>query len=150
MDKVTPLPMFNVPLESAYSEATDRQILTPHNSPVPQASVAHLLVCNHETLGWARSLPSSSRASSVRRQERTHRLADGWPARRRAVFAGYLAAPVVGISNLSCVFVSKSLASWRSNNWLEGSPQARLTLRPRCTAGRRAISSVQRSTFLYS
>ena len=30
--------------------------------------------------------------------------------------------------------VSKSLASWRSRSWLAGSPQARLTMRPRCTA----------------
>ena len=46
--------------------------------------------------------------------------------------------------------LSKSLASWRSGSWLAGSPQARLTMRPRFTAGRLAIWSVQRLTFLYS
>ena len=45
---------------------------------------------------------------------------------------------------------AKSLASWRSGSWLSGSPQARLTMRPRLTAGRLAIWSVQRMTFLYS
>ena len=45
---------------------------------------------------------------------------------------------------------SKSLASWRSGSWLDGSPQARLTIRPRCTAGRFAIWSVQRRTWVYS
>ena len=50
--------------------------------------------------------------------------------------------------SLSCVFVSKSLASWRSCNWLEGSPEVRLTIRPRLTAGRTAIVSAQRRTFL--
>lgn len=39
-------------------------------------------------------------------------------------------------SSLSCVRVSKSPASWRSSNWLEGSPVVRLTMRPRATAGR--------------
>src|SRR3954471_7893152 len=51
---------------------------------------------------------------------------------------------------LSCVFVSKSDASWRSCSWLAGSPEMRLTMRPRFTAGRLAIASVQRCTFLYS
>src|SRR5258708_14132894 len=36
------------------------------------------------------------------------------------------------------VLVSKSLASCRSRSWLAGSPQARLTMRPRLTAGRRS------------
>jgi len=45
---------------------------------------------------------------------------------------------------LSCVLVSKSLASCRSSSWLEGSPNARLTMRPRFTAPRSAIWSVQR------
>src|SRR5207342_782345 len=52
--------------------------------------------------------------------------------------------------SLSCVFVSKSLASWRSCNWLEGSPEVRLTMRPRLTAGRSSSMSAQRCTFLYS
>jgi hypothetical protein len=43
-------------------------------------------------------------------------------------------------ATLSCVFVSKSLASWRSCSWLAGSPCTRLTMRPRRTAGRCAIS----------
>ena len=45
---------------------------------------------------------------------------------------------------LSWVLVSKSPASWRSCSWLDGWPQVRLTMRPRCTAGRWAIWSVQR------
>src|SRR3569833_2190795 len=49
---------------------------------------------------------------------------------------------------LSCVFVSKSDASCRSCNWVAGSPEMRLTLRPRCTAGRLAIWLVQRCTCL--
>src|SRR5882724_1543279 len=57
---------------------------------------------------------------------------------------------LAGSPILSCVLVSKSLASWRSCNWLAGSPEIRLTMRPRFTAGRFAIASVQRCTFLYS
>src|SRR3546814_2054422 len=41
--------------------------------------------------------------------------------------------------SLSCVLVSKSLASCRSRNWLEGVPLVRLTFRPRATAGRAKI-----------
>lgn len=48
--------------------------------------------------------------------------------------------------SLSCVRVSKSPASWRSCSWLSGAPQVRFTMRPRCTAGRAAISSAQRMT----
>ena len=44
-------------------------------------------------------------------------------------------AYVLGAS-LSCVFVSKSLASWRSCNCMAGSPLTRLTMRPLRTAGR--------------
>ncbi len=51
-------------------------------------------------------------------------------------------------ASLSCVLVSKSLASWRSCNWLDGSPDIRLTIRPRFTAGRSKIASAQRWTFL--
>ena len=39
------------------------------------------------------------------------------------------------ITTLSCVCVSKSPASWRSCSWLAGSPNTRLTMRPRLTAG---------------
>jgi uncharacterized protein with von Willebrand factor type A (vWA) domain len=53
-------------------------------------------------------------------------------------------------ASLSCVLVSKSLASWRSCNWLDGSPVTRLTIRPRWTAGRLPIASAQRWRFLYS
>src|SRR5215813_9018161 len=53
-------------------------------------------------------------------------------------------------SILSCVFVAKSLASWRSCNCSSGGPLARLTIRPRLTAGRSPISFVQRVRFLYS
>ena len=41
---------------------------------------------------------------------------------------------------------AKSLASCRSGSWLDGSPNTRLTMRPRFTAGRAAIASVQRCT----
>jgi hypothetical protein len=51
-------------------------------------------------------------------------------------------------STLSCVFVSKSLASCRSRSCSFGSPMPRLTMRPRFTAGRAAISFVQRTTFV--
>src|ERR1700730_6487993 len=61
-------------------------------------------------------------------------------------YGGALAASPI----LSCVLVSKSPASWRSCNWLAGSPQVRLTMRPRFTAGRLAMASVQRCTFLYA
>jgi hypothetical protein len=54
-----------------------------------------------------------------------------------------LATPI-----LSCVFVSKSLASCRSRNWLDGSPERRLTMRPRRTARRSRSISAQRWTFL--
>src|SRR3546814_2146192 len=40
--------------------------------------------------------------------------------------------------SLSCVLVSKSPTSCRSCSWLEGSPNVRLTMRPRATAGRRS------------
>lgn len=49
--------------------------------------------------------------------------------------------------SLSWVFVSKSAPSWRSCSWLDGWPKVRFTMRPRLTAGRSAIWSVQRSTF---
>ena len=51
-------------------------------------------------------------------------------------------------SILSCVFVSKSSASWRSRNCPSSGPVARLTIRPRLTAGRSPISFVQRVRFL--
>jgi NAD(P)-dependent dehydrogenase (short-subunit alcohol dehydrogenase family) len=45
--------------------------------------------------------------------------------------------------------MSKSLASWRSCSWLGGSPEVRLTMRPRCTAGRaRDGLSAQRCTWV--
>ena len=46
--------------------------------------------------------------------------------------------------SLSWVLFWKSLASCRSCNWLEGSPNVRLTIRPRCTAGRSSNVSTQR------
>jgi hypothetical protein len=55
---------------------------------------------------------------------------------------------LAGSPILSWVWVSKSEASWRSCNWLAGSPEMRLTMRPRFTAGRLAMASVQRCTFL--
>ena len=51
-------------------------------------------------------------------------------------------------ATLSCVLVSKSFSACRSRSWLAGSPKIRFTIRPRCTAGRLAIASVQRWTFL--
>src|SRR3989339_1349981 len=53
-------------------------------------------------------------------------------------------------SNLSWVRVSKSLASWRSCNWVSSGPVTRLTMRPRLAAGRWAILSAQATTWLYS
>src|SRR5690606_4206091 len=50
---------------------------------------------------------------------------------------------------LSCVFVSKSEASWRSWSCLEGSPKVRLTIEPRWAAGRSPISLRQRWTCSY-
>ncbi len=50
-------------------------------------------------------------------------------------------------ASLSWVRSSKSLASCRSCSWLDGWPERRLTIRPRRTAGRWAIRSVQRTTF---
>lgn len=44
----------------------------------------------------------------------------------------------------------RSDASCRSGTCSSGSPKVRLTLRPRITAGRAAMSSAQRLTFLYS
>ena len=54
--------------------------------------------------------------------------------------------PSPHLISLSCVFVSKSLASWRSCSCWAGSPEVRLTIRPRFTAGRSAIIFVQRMT----
>lgn len=44
------------------------------------------------------------------------------------------------------VTASKSSAAWRSRNTLVSSSEVWLTMRPRCTAGRDAILSAQRST----
>jgi hypothetical protein len=75
-----------------------------------------------------------------------------WRAHRLSVMArpAHVRARYVLASSpiLSCVWVSKSPASWRSCNWLAGSPEMRLTMRPRLTAGRLAMASVQRCTFL--
>ena len=49
-------------------------------------------------------------------------------------------------SSLSCVRVSKSEASWRSWSCVSGSPNTRLTIRPRATAGRASIALAQRMT----
>ena len=54
----------------------------------------------------------------------------------------------VAAASLSCVFVSKSLASWRSWSWLDNSPRTRLTMRPRRTAGRSRTVSAHRWTCL--
>ena len=51
-------------------------------------------------------------------------------------------------STLSCVFVSKSPASWRSRSCSCGSPRRRLTMRPRLTGSRAWICSAQRSTLV--
>ena len=57
--------------------------------------------------------------------------------------AGNTVLPAMLVSqfaaSLSCVLVSKSLASWRSWSCSEGSPCKRLTIRPRFTAGRADI-----------
>jgi hypothetical protein len=64
--------------------------------------------------------------------------------REVATSYGYFAG--VSVLSLSCVRVSKSVAAWRSCNCSEGSPKARLTIRPRCTAGRSPIVLAQRWT----
>ncbi|AAV94257.1 hypothetical protein SPO0952 [Ruegeria pomeroyi DSS-3] len=51
-------------------------------------------------------------------------------------------------SSLSWVRVSKSLASWRSRSWYFGSPETRLTMRPRLTPGRASSSRAQRITWV--
>ena len=53
-------------------------------------------------------------------------------------------------SSLSWVLVRKSPASCRSRSWFDGSPVVRLTLRPRCTAGRALMVSAQRRRCVYS
>ena len=58
------------------------------------------------------------------------------PASNAFTSTAYFAAA----SSLSCVLVSKSLASCRSRSWDSGFPNERLTMRPRFTAGRSAIS----------
>jgi hypothetical protein len=55
--------------------------------------------------------------------------------------------PYPAAATLSCVLVSKSLASCRSRSWLAGSPKMRFTIRPRFTAGRAATASAQRWRF---
>lgn len=49
-------------------------------------------------------------------------------------------------ARLSSVMVSKSSAEWRSCNCMAGSPKVRLTMRPRCTAGRASIRLAQSRT----
>ena len=44
--------------------------------------------------------------------------------------------------------VAKSAAEWRSGSCSQGSPQLRLTLRPRITAGRASMRFAQASTCL--
>ena len=73
--------------------------------------------------------------------------AAGTPCPIRLEITGQGSAQLAGAS-LSCVLVSKSPASWRSCNWLDGSPVVRLTMRPRFTAGRSRSASAQRWTFL--
>ena len=51
--------------------------------------------------------------------------------------------PAVGLAQ------SRSLASCRSGTLSSSGPQTLLTRWPRCTAGRAAISSAQRTTFVY-
>ena len=57
-------------------------------------------------------------------------MSEGGTSRPR-ITMGYPRAPI-----LSCVLVSKSLASWRSCNCSSGGPLVRLTIRPRLTAAR--------------
>jgi len=59
------------------------------------------------------------------------------------------ARPIRSVASiLSCVFVSKSPASWRSRSCSCSSPRRRLTMRPRLTGSRAWISSAQRSTLV--
>jgi hypothetical protein len=93
--------------------------------------------------GWLRRVPGRVHRLSVMARP-AHARAD--PENTMALHMGrYVLA---GSPILSCVWVSKSLAAWRSCNWLAGSPEMRLTMRPRLTAGRLAMASVQRCTFL--
>jgi ATP-dependent DNA ligase len=88
---------------------------------VPQGRVKH---------GLRGLLPRLGRFSFLRCDPRRHRSASRRKPGRR--FPYYCAAA----ASLSCVFVSKSLASCRSCSCSEGSPAVRLTMRPRFTAGR--------------
>jgi hypothetical protein len=82
----------------------------------------------------------------------TNRSTATWPStpahgirvHARAGRSPYLVGCYSRAATLSCVIVSKSLASWRSCNCSEGSPKARFTTRPRATAGRLPIASAQR------
>ena len=86
-----------------------------------------------------RRQPLASRTATRPSVRRRAGRSSGWAWDNRVQLAG---------CSLSAVLSSKSLASWRSWSWLEGSPWTRLTIRPRFTAGRSAIWSVQRCTFL--
>ena len=67
---------------------------------------------------------------------------------RRSPRTRCAAAQVLAAASLSCVRVSKSLASWRSWSWLARSPRVRLTMRPRATPGRASSCSAQRRTWV--
>src|ERR1700752_5212508 len=60
-------------------------------------------------------------------------------------FLADLSYAFAGSPILSCVLVWKSLASWRSCNWLPGSPEMRLTMRPRVPPGGFGVAAVHQA-----
>ena len=114
-------------------------------------------------LGHERGLAGSVRKASCpasERRGRHHLREGGWSsnsARMHTCFRGTIRTPeadpgrgghfFAGASSLSCVLVSKSLASWRSCSWLAGRPEGAVdhaaALHGRA---RRRSASVQRWT----
>ena len=116
--------------------------------------LAHYVLVANEVGPWRRDLHSNARCvSSTGRAPQTRAPSKPMQAACFRVWSESVdsitrtAQPESShLTSLSCVFVSKSLASWRSCSCRAGSPTARLTIRPRLTAGRSAIAFVQRTT----
>lgn len=88
-----------------------------HNKAAREAGASDAQLAESRLMGWDRSAPGTWVVSSQATRSSCGRI-------------------------LSAVFVSKSRASWRSRNWVDGSPDVRLTMRPRLTVGRsRSISA---------
>ncbi len=130
---------------------------TRHINP---ATVAHPMPNRHVSraaieglrrqAGWHAALPARSRELGLLDAGRLAGAAGGLLARSCRAAPRYSLRDNQDFvaSILSCVFVSKSLASCRSCSCSDGSPITRLTMRPRLTAGRARIASAQRITFL--